>query len=71
MYVICVPALFLAVLTFFKVPKLARAKIKMHKFKAVLKEIGQLKSDQITNWDGTGEAIDLLSSSQCQQVLEH
>ena len=70
-YLIGVPALFLSVLTFFKVPKLARAKIKMHKFKAVLKEIGQLKSDQFTNWDGTGAAINLLSSSQCKQVLEH
>mmetsp|Transcript_34384 Transcript_34384/g.50329 ORF Transcript_34384/g.50329 Transcript_34384/m.50329 type:complete len:451 (+) Transcript_34384:131-1483(+) len=70
-YVIGVPALFLSMLIFFNVPKLARGKMKMHKLKAVLKEIGIWQSDQFTNWDGTSEPVNFLSSFQCKEVLEH
>jgi len=68
-----VPLIFLCILYYFRVPRLATQKAKMHHLKAVAQRAGifESMSDQLSDWIWTSEPVDLLTRSQCKCVLEY
>ena len=67
-----VPAAFIVLLYYFKVPMLAQFKMKMHRLQAVLSKMGLLHSmaHQFDRWHGTTEPVNLLTKDQCKLLLE-
>ena len=64
-----VPALFLCMLYYFKVPQLAENKVKMHRLRAVLSRMN-VRMDSPEGWTGTEEPVDFISVSQCNDILQ-
>ena len=68
-----IPLLFLLILYYFKVPRLARQKKKMNELRAVLIEIGIWKSvyGRFEHWDWDDEPVNLLTGSECSLILRN
>ena len=65
--------MFLLILYYFKVPRLARQKVKMNLLRAVLIEIGMLESfnGRFEHWDWEDEPVNLLTRSECSLILQN
>ena len=68
-----VPLIFLSILYYFRVPRMATQKEKMQHLQAVAQRAGifDSMSEQLSDWIWTSEPVDLLTRSQCKCVLQY